>query len=255
MSSQSVPPPVASGGHHRLYRTIWRWHFYAGLIVAPFLLILSVTGAIYLFRGELNDWLSPDLHRVAPVTRPLPPSQLIAAALRAEPGTPFRIDMPAAADRPAAVHVRTTVGEREVMVNPGSARVLGSIDQGRTLVGGARLIHGSLMAGWWGSALLELASCWALVLIATGVWLWWPRGRASLARVAWPRLRARGRVFWRDLHAVTGVWTVALIAFLLVTGLPWALVQGPLVRSAVTALGIGNRADAADHRAPTSRPA
>jgi uncharacterized iron-regulated membrane protein len=255
MSSHFAPPPVASGGHHRLYRTIWRWHFYAGLIVAPFLLILSVTGAIYLFRGELNDWLRPDLYRVAPVATPLLPSRLIAAAIDAEPGTPFRIDMPAAADRPAAVHVRTAGGEREVMVDPGTARVLGSVDQARTLVGAARLIHGSLMAGWWGSAALELASCWALVLIATGVWLWWPRGRTSLAGVMWPRLHARGRVFWRDLHAVTGVWTVALIAFLLVTGLPWALVQGPLVRSTMAALGIGNRADAANHHAPASRPA
>ena len=26
------------------YRTIWRWHFYAGLFVMPFILILSVTG-------------------------------------------------------------------------------------------------------------------------------------------------------------------------------------------------------------------
>ena len=26
------------------YRAVWRWHFYAGLLVLPFLIILSVTG-------------------------------------------------------------------------------------------------------------------------------------------------------------------------------------------------------------------
>ncbi|MEC8879964.1 MAG: PepSY-associated TM helix domain-containing protein, partial [Pseudomonadota bacterium] len=38
-----------------------RWHFYLGLCTAPFLLILSITGAIYLFNDELNDWIYPQL--------------------------------------------------------------------------------------------------------------------------------------------------------------------------------------------------
>ncbi|HBM59677.1 MAG TPA: hypothetical protein DD444_10840, partial [Citreicella sp.] len=38
-----------------LYRAIWRWHFIAGLLILPFVLILAVTGAIYLFKDEIND--------------------------------------------------------------------------------------------------------------------------------------------------------------------------------------------------------
>ncbi|AJQ87547.1 PepSY-associated TM helix domain-containing protein [Xanthomonas oryzae pv. oryzicola] len=38
---------VARRDRHRLF---WRWHLYAGLFVAPFLLMLAVTGAIYLFN-------------------------------------------------------------------------------------------------------------------------------------------------------------------------------------------------------------
>ncbi len=239
----------------RLYRTIWRWHFYAGLIVAPFLLILSVTGAIYLFKDELNDALMPDLLIVAPVTNPLPPSRMIAAAVASVPGVPTRIDLPDAPDRPAKVWIDAASGEpRQVMVDPASARVLGSYVYTRTLVGFADVMHGSLTFGPWGDAVVELAACWALMLIASGLFLWWPRGRRSLAGVLWPRLRARGRVFWRDLHAVTGVWSVALIAFLLLTGLPWAVVQGPLVRGAFTALGIGNEAARFGHEAPHSAP-
>ncbi|KQM27628.1 MULTISPECIES: PepSY-associated TM helix domain-containing protein [unclassified Sphingomonas] len=239
----------------RLYRTIWRWHFYAGLIVAPFLLILSITGAIYLFKDELNDALMPDLQVVAPVARALPPSRMIAAAVRAVPGVPTRIDLPDAPDRPAKVWIDAASGEpRQVMVDPASARVLGSYVYTHTLVGFADVMHGSLTFGPWGDAVVELAACWALMLIASGLFLWWPRGRRSLAGVLWPRLRTRGRVFWRDLHAVTGVWSVALIAFLLLTGLPWAVVEGPLVRGAFTALGIGNEAARFGHEAPHSAP-
>lgn len=29
-----------------LYRTIWRWHFYAGIFCIPFVIVLAITGAI-----------------------------------------------------------------------------------------------------------------------------------------------------------------------------------------------------------------
>ncbi len=42
-----------------------------------------------------------------------------------------------------------------------------------------------------------------------------------------PRLSRRNpRIFWRDLHSVTGIYASVLIAFLLVTGLPWAIFWG-----------------------------
>ncbi|PZO81105.1 MAG: PepSY domain-containing protein [Sphingomonas hengshuiensis] len=239
----------------RLYRVIWRWHFYAGLIVAPFLLILSVTGATYLFRDELNDALMPGLQIVAPVAVPVTPSRMIAAAVASVPGVATRIDLPDAADRPAKVWIDAATGEaRQVMVDPGSARVLGSYVYTHTLVGFADVMHGSLTFGPWGDAVVELAACWALMLIASGLFLWWPRGRRSPAGVLWPRWHARGRMFWRDLHAVTGVWSVALIAFLLLTGLPWAVVQGPLVRGVFATLGIGNEAARFGRVAPQSKP-
>ena len=39
-----------------LYRTIWRWHFYAALWTAPLLIVLTLTGVIYLFDRELDGW-------------------------------------------------------------------------------------------------------------------------------------------------------------------------------------------------------
>ena len=35
------------------YNLAWRWHFYAGLFVIPFMILLSITGIIYLFTGGL----------------------------------------------------------------------------------------------------------------------------------------------------------------------------------------------------------
>ncbi|MGB1539705.1 MAG: PepSY domain-containing protein, partial [Rickettsiales bacterium] len=43
------------------YNTFWRWHFYAGLLVSPVILLMAVTGGIYLFQGEIEDALYGDL--------------------------------------------------------------------------------------------------------------------------------------------------------------------------------------------------
>jgi uncharacterized iron-regulated membrane protein len=239
----------------RAYRAIWRWHFYAGLIVAPFLLILSVTGAIYLFNDEIDDALRSEQRFVAPHAAPLPPSRLVNAALKAHPGTPTRIDLPATRDRSAIVFVTPERGEPlRVSVDPGTGHVLGSFVYADTLVGFADRMHGSLMLGPLGDVIVELAACWALVLIATGLYLWWPRGRWRLAGILYPRLAQRGRPLWRDLHATTGVWAIALIAFLLLTGLPWARVEGDLLQRATAGLGIGYPASHATDGAPSSLP-
>ena len=237
------------------YRAIWRWHFYSGLIVAPFLLILSVTGAIYLFNDEISDALYPEQRFVAPHAAAVPVSRMIGASLRAHPGVATRIDLPGTRDRSATVFVTPEHGEPlRVAVDPGTGRVLGSTVYARTLVGFADEMHGSLTLGTLGDRIVELAACWALVLIATGLYLWWPRGRRGLAGILYPRLRAGGRLFWRDLHAVVGVWAVAFIAFLLLTGLPWAGVEGDLLNRGTAAIGIGYPDANRTHNAPASTP-
>lgn len=56
--------------------------------------------------------------------------------------------------------------------------------------------------------------------MVSGMYLWWPRGQ-SAAGVLWPRFSRRGRVLWRDLHAVTGFWGGALLLFMLISGMTW----------------------------------
>jgi uncharacterized iron-regulated membrane protein len=237
------------------HRTIWRWHFWAGLIVAPVLLVLSLTGAIYLFNTEINDALYSDLRFVPPHRAQVPVSAMVRAALAAHPGAVSRVDLPAERDRAAVVFVAPNAGPtRQVHVDPGSGRVLGSLVAGDTLVGWAEALHASLAIGTIGDRIVELAACWALVLLATGLILWWPRGRWRAAGVLWPDLSLKGRRFWRALHGAVGVWTAALIAFLIVTGLPWAGVQGDVLQRTTAAAGVGYPASFRTHGAPDSVP-
>ncbi|MBP7340515.1 PepSY domain-containing protein [Niveispirillum sp.] len=239
-----------------LYRAVWRWHFYAGLVTAPFLLILAITGAIYLFNDEINDLAYPHLRFVAPVTEQVTMGEMVETAMAHLPGAIVtRIDTPATPDR--SVQIFMTLpdgGNRRVFVDPHTAALLGDLDYGGTLVGIADQMHGSLLMGDAGDAVVELMACWGAVLIVTGLYLWWPSGPMRLRGFLYPRLTAGGRALLRDLHGVVGFWSALLILFLILTGLPWATQWGNMLVGVMDAAGIGYPASHRGYNAPASTP-
>jgi uncharacterized iron-regulated membrane protein len=233
-----TPQSDAAPARAALYRSIWRWHFYAGLFVIPFILILSLTGAIYLFKPQIDRWEERDFRGLS-VESSVTPNAQLEAALSANPGAQFHsYRLPEAAGDAAIIHLALADGHnmRDVYVSP-QGKVLGSFDPGERISAIISRIHGSLMAGRIGDWLVELAACWAIVMVLTGLYLWWPSGR-GLSGVVWPRLGQGGRLFWRDLHAVTGFWVSGLVLVLLTTGLPWASVWGDAFQLARSELGL-----------------
>jgi uncharacterized iron-regulated membrane protein len=220
-----------------LYRTIWRWHFYAGLFVLPFILILSLTGAIYLFKPQIDRWEERDFRGLS-IEAAVSPNAQLKAALAVYPGAQFHsYRLPEVRGDAAMIHLALADGHsmRDVYISP-QGKVLGSVDPETRISATISEIHGSLLAGRLGDWLVELAACWAIVMVLTGLYLWWPQGR-GLAGVAWPRLGMGGRAFWRDLHAVTGFWVSGLVLILLLTGLPWAGIWGDAFRMVRAELG------------------
>ncbi|MGE3303052.1 MAG: PepSY-associated TM helix domain-containing protein [Hyphomonadaceae bacterium] len=205
-------------------RAFWRWHFYAGILCIPFVLWLAATGSIYLFRAQIENAIDAPYDHV-PVVRRAAPSQEAAAALAAVPGARLSAYQLPAEDAAARVLVNRGGETIRVYVHPATLQVVKIVPEEERFTRQIFRLHGELMMGNAGSAIVELAACWAIVLIATGIVLWWPRGGGG-AGVFYPRLHAGGRVFWRDLHAVTGMWVSALALFLLITGLPWAKFWG-----------------------------
>ncbi|ASK34046.1 peptidase M4 [Alcanivorax sp. N3-2A] len=252
---------VDHSGGRRLYAAVWRWHFYAGLFAAPFLLILSITGAIYLFNDEINDALYPQLRFAPSGESMLNTGELVASVQRHYPNAVVtRIDTPVTPGRTAMAFVTPASGAPlRVFVDPGNARVLGEFVYTDTLVGFADLMHGSLLLGEFGDAVVELAACWTLVLVVTGLYLWWPRRqRARLRHALLGEPGARGRRLWREVHRLIGVYAAALILFLVITGLPWAgLWGGQFLTPISNALGLGYPPQLQHHSAapPATPPA
>lgn len=204
-----------------LYRTLWRWHFYAGLLVLPFILFLSVTGGLYLFKPQLDRWQEAGWHGL-PSTLAVSPDTQLSAALKAVPGATFNsFRVPDQPGDAAVIHVKLPgdAGMRDIAVAP-SGQVIGVADPDMRIAAIVSRLHGSLFMGTPGSLIVETAASWAIFLILSGLYLWWPRG-GGLAGVVWPRLERGGRLRWRDLHAVTGFWVAGLALVTLASGLPW----------------------------------
>jgi uncharacterized iron-regulated membrane protein len=219
------------------YGLIWRWHFYAGLFCIPFILWLACTGSIYLWKPQVEALLDRPYAHVAEGRAAQRPSAIGAAAVRAVPGSMIHhYQLPDTPDQ--AVQVIIGKGEREtrVYVDPATLHVLKAVDEDSRLMPTIFRLHGELLLGNKGSYIVELAASWAIVMIVSGLALWWPRG-SGLAGVVYPRLRQKGRRFWRDVHAVVGFWVSIFALCFLISGLPWAASWGAYLESARSLAG------------------
>jgi len=203
------------------YNLAWRWHFYAGLFVAPFMVMLALTGIIYLFKPQLDPLLYGDLLNVPAGHHSLSADEQLKRVQAAYPHSHIKQYLPPLnAERSAQFVVQKDGGELNVFVDPYHGDILGEQNARLNLQAVARAIHGELMIGTLGDRLVELAAGWGVMLVVSGLYLWWPRGR-SAAGILWPRLGSRGRMFWRDLHAVLGFWGAAFLLLMLLSGMTW----------------------------------
>lgn len=234
----SAVDPATAHPAGALYRLVWRWHFYAGLICLPFFILLATTGALYLFRDELSLIVERPILVAASGGPSLPADTLLSRASAAQAGTPVRFTPPPAPGRSAEVGIRDDhrriIG---VFLDPATGEVLGRVaDEDRPMKIISK-IHSLDILGPLPNLIIEIVAGWAILLVVSGVFLWWPRGRK--AGVVTVRGRPSQRLWWRDVHAVTGAFAAVVFLFLAVTGMPWSGFWGENYRNIVNASGLG----------------
>ncbi|MFT6022440.1 MAG: putative iron-regulated membrane protein [Ascidiaceihabitans sp.] len=212
------------GGVNKFYFAAWRWHFYAGLFVIPFLSILAITGASMLWIAWI-DGRDGERTLVIPQEIVAPVSQQAAAAIAAIPnGTLKQYVAPRTHDVAALFRVDHDGDATMIAVDPYTAQVVETFPRRSGWYDFVDNIHSNLMLGVTGDRLLETAASLTLVLIATGLYLWWPRGTGWRGALV-PRF-GRGRAVWKSLHGVVGIWLSFFLVFFLVSGLAWSGVWG-----------------------------
>lgn len=213
-----------AGRVNKLYFAAWRWHFYAGLFVIPFLTALAITGMAMLWIAWIDG---RDGERTAVVPQEIvqPVSEQAEAAVRAiADGTLKQYVAPRTPDVAALFRVDADGDAIMVAVDPYTATVIETFSRRSGWYDFADDLHSELMLGVTGDRLLETAASLTLVLIATGLYMWWPR-TAGWRRALIPTF-GRGRALWKSLHGVVGIWISGILVFFLISGLSWAGVWG-----------------------------
>ena len=223
-----------------LYQTIWRWHLYAGLFFAPFLLILAVTGAVYLFKPQIEQSMYHHLYHVEAQGQKMAASKQVEAVMKQYPEAMVTKYRPGEdPNRSAEVKIDLHGEPITVFVNPYTGALIGTLHDDDRIMDKIEEFHGELMLGTVGDRIVELAACWSIILVVTGLYLWLPKGKGKLFGVLLPRLRSGRKIAIRDLHAVPAFWVSAGMLFLVITGLLWSGLWGNIVQSMATNAGVG----------------
>ncbi|QGJ70182.1 Hypothetical protein PBC10988_18760 [Planctomycetales bacterium 10988] len=213
----------------KLYRTLWRWHLYAGILVWPMLIWSSITGAIYIFVDEVEPLMHPDKMVVEPREERISLQQQADAAQTTFPEAPLAfLHIPGRPDRSTKFALMSKEqGTLYVFVNPYSGEVLGSLIHNEMFFPIVRRLHRNFYADFWGRIIIELGTSWGIFMLLSGMFLWWPRSKSKGASGVWlPRWRGSGSQLLRDLHAITAMYLVPIILAILVTGLLYSQVWG-----------------------------
>lgn len=194
-------------------------HRWTGLTMGLVIAFLAVTAALFVLRPSLDDIVYGKLHTVPACAARLPLDQLASLASQAHPGARlYALDVNAAADSSVAVMFSD---KDYVYLDPCNGQVLGTQNEYGGFFGVADWLHrfrfakdnGRLFAGWNNVGFLVL-------LIAGGIYLWWPRKGQRLAGGFKfnPRLPGSARTI--NLHKVVGIYTSLVLLAVSATAVP-----------------------------------
>lgn len=251
-SAPAVPPGRAKAWLAALRPLVRRLHLFAGVLVAPLLAVLCLTGIAYALSPQLNTLA---YHHELYVDHPGPARASLADQVRAvgeamPRGHVADVRPAPDADRTTAVDVAVpgmseaggsfSQRYRTVYVDPTTGHVRGSLDtvSGRTPPQQwLRDLHGSLHLGTVGRWYSELAASWLPFVVTGGLLLWLARRRGTVREFFLPRRGMRpGRRRIMGRHAVAGVWLTVGLLFLTATGLTWSHYAGDRFHALVDAL-------------------
>ena len=208
-----------------LYAAVWRWHFYAGIYVAPFLVVLACSGLVMLAEEPIERWQLASLLANAPGGDGISHQARLDAARSAFPAATLVRYQPGRT-RAETTRVSVTIDDHPhtVFVDAHTGLVRGIVDDDHRIGMAAKLIHGTLLMGPAGDRLIEVAASFGILLVVSGLYLWFPKGLPL--RQAFSLTGGSRRLVWRDLHKTTGALLAPVLAYYLISGLAWTDVWG-----------------------------
>ncbi|SEO88969.1 Uncharacterized iron-regulated membrane protein [Mucilaginibacter gossypiicola] len=197
---------------------IHRWlGFISGLVV----FIVSITGCIFCFQDEIQDAIY-SYRKVEVQSKPyLAPSILKAEALKDYKGATSSYIYYYGVDRPAGVLVSDPKkGLLYVYMNPYTGKITHTESPTTNFFIIVEYIHlYLLLPANIGGMVVGISVIVFVVLMITGIVLWWPKRKSDRKRSFTIKWNGRWRRVNYDLHNVLGFYATSVAIILAITGL------------------------------------
>jgi uncharacterized iron-regulated membrane protein len=207
--------------------TTRRWmflvHLWLGLIVGPIVGVVNLTGAVIMFRYEINRKTTPGTAYITPQRRRLTLNDLAARVQTARPADRFRtVGWEAGPDTAWNFRAQSPAGHRiHTFIDQYTGEITGRDDYHDQWMQWFYDLHADLLAGDRGEFLNGFVGLATLILGLTGLIVWWPGASHWLFgfRYAW-------RTGWKrqnyDLHKVVGFYSSLAVMIIALSGMTYS---------------------------------
>lgn len=202
-------------------------HLWLGLGSGLVVFIVALTGSLLVFEDELEPVLYPRFHKVDVVegAHRLPLDAIVSSAQKAFPDKKVgRILVEPHPDRTVIIALKQSKKEKDLLsvaVDPYTGQVVDSRIEQDSFFAVVIRLHRYLCMGDTGKVITGISCCSFLIIMLSGLVLWWPnrKNRKQRFRVKW--VASFKRLNW-DLHAVLGFYVVPFTFLIASTGLIWS---------------------------------
>jgi uncharacterized iron-regulated membrane protein len=195
-------------------KLIFNIHLYLALAAAAFVILMGLTGSIMAFEPEIDRLLHRKLVYVTAGASRLSFSEIRAIASKAVPGERIEGYFPSTAPSLSCFVIMEKSGL--VYVNPYTGQILGIRPGEPGFLDYVHQLH--IRLAWRsdgdpGKKIMSWTGVVMLLLLVSGIVLWWRQKRIAIRR------DARGRPFWFDLHNAVGILSFVFLLMLTITGI------------------------------------
>lgn len=195
-------------------KTLFTLHLYTALVAAAFVILMGLTGSIMAFEPEIEHLIYRKISYVEPGPKAMSLEEIGAVVRKAFPGDQIEAYQPSVS--PDLSYRIPLEKSGTVYVNQYTGQILGVRAPRMEFLDYVHQLH--IRLGWQsesdpGKKIMSWAGVAMLLLLLSGLYLWWP------AKRAWISTGASGRRWWFDFHNTVGIFSFVLLLMLTITGI------------------------------------
>jgi uncharacterized iron-regulated membrane protein len=202
-------------------------HLWLGISSGLVVFVVALTGCLLVFEDELEPVIHKQFHVVNVVEGQsrLPLDVLQRNVAKQFPGKKVtRVSFEPGADRTIVFGLKSGKKEKDIFsvaVNPYNGMIAGTRQENDAFFHVVLQLHRYLCLEETGKVITGISCVMFLVIMITGLVLWWPnrKNRKQRFTVKWDAKFKR--LNW-DLHAVFGFYTLPIVFIIAATGLVWS---------------------------------